>query len=349
MIKKRFMCLFLPLILCAPPAAVMADGAADGQSYMYRMEAGDFGGDFRTPGKTYMSQPIIVPWDDGHDFQYNLYKHETNDSVIFETRGIAGNGENGFATITNAVESYFGADAAAFVRDSFDYTVLRADSTLGPPSQEAGGYSLLIVSGNNQNGYLLSVPREPIFLDLADPDPMFQTYADAVIALYGEGIVYGMGNQVFAPDAYVTRAQFAALLARLIGVSESGYRGLFSDVPDGRWYTGAAEAVAALGYMTGENGVFRPDDAMSYEDMYAAAYAYLTGGGLLKDYRQDIVITDFMDKNNESYDEYAKQAINELYARGMIEYHPTLEDARGPGTRLQAAVFINNVRLYIAL
>ncbi|HZG78219.1 MAG TPA: S-layer homology domain-containing protein, partial [Paenibacillus sp.] len=75
-------------------------------------------------------------------------------------------------------------------------------------------------------------------------------------------------HEASAPEAKVTRAQFAALLVRALGLTERTGDGTFADVASGAWYAGAAEAASEAGLATGfEDGTFRPDAAITREQM----------------------------------------------------------------------------------
>jgi hypothetical protein len=154
-----------------------------------------------------------------------------------------------------------------------------------------------------------------------------------------------MGNGIFAPDSNITRAQFAVMFTRLIGASQVGYKGVFTDVAEGQWYTAAVETIADMGYIKGYgDGKFHPSDTITYQDMFVIAYQYLADNNLLAEgYKQSIIITDFMEKENMEFGDYAKTAVNELYAYGLIRY-PYLEFIRKPCTRIHVAEFLNGVR-----
>ena len=349
---KRLVYIFLCVLIITPAIAYAADDEIDYPHFMYRMEVGDFGDDFKTVGKTYQSPPIIVPFgvSDAED-NYILYKSETNEYVEISVDGYAGGNEYSYETLINAVEAYFGADTAQFVRDNFDYTMFNI--TGDKFSEEIDGYSFRYIAGNNHRGYSVTVKREPIFFDLVLTDEDWQTMrpveVDAVVELFGEGIIQGVGNGMFDPDSNVTRAQFAVMFARLIGADGGDYKGLFSDVPDKKWYTGAVEAIAEMGYIIGYNNMFLPDDLISFQDMFLVAYRYLNENNILTENKHTtLVITNFMEKNDMEFDDYAKIAINELYARGMIRYI-YLESARESAARIQIAEFINGIRKYINL
>ncbi len=80
-------------------------------------------------------------------------------------------------------------------------------------------------------------------------------------------LVDGVSDGVFGYGKSVTRAQFATMICRMFGWSEiSPATASFSDVPTNQWYYKYVETALANGAFDG-GGKFRPDEAISREDM----------------------------------------------------------------------------------
>lgn len=102
-----------------------------------------------------------------------------------------------------------------------------------------------------------------------------KNYIEAMVA---RQISKGVSDSLFAPNQSVTRAEFAVLLSRVLGLDSSDKTNTFTDVVDTAWYQKEVSQVAALGIVTGDNGKFRPSDKISRQEMAvmlsrAAAYA----------------------------------------------------------------------------
>lgn len=82
-------------------------------------------------------------------------------------------------------------------------------------------------------------------------------------------IVKGVDGRAFQPEGKVTRAQFAAMLQRMLGLPDaSPAKTTFTDVAPGQWFYGAVEAAAAAGLVQGMgDGRFAPDDLITREQM----------------------------------------------------------------------------------
>ncbi|MCL2517304.1 MAG: S-layer homology domain-containing protein [Oscillospiraceae bacterium] len=335
---KKLICTILLTILLIPTSSY----AAVTEIFLSPMQLEDFNDDFKTIGKKYMAF-VLDPDDDlrpTDTHSYSLEKSETNDSVTIFAGGYMGGGQKCYETLLNAVEAYFDAEAAQFVRENFDPFELNMDYK---PDEQIGNFTLKKRRGNNTSGFEITVKREPIFVDLVDYEIGWE--ANAVIELYGEGIIKGVGSNMFDPYSKITRADFAVIFARMIGIADYSieYNGTFSDVPQDEYYASAAEALAEMGYVLGYDGRFEPHDNISFQDMFVVAYRYLTDNDLLPEYKQNITITNHIDSD---YDDYAKEAINELYAKGKINRW-YLDAPREPGNRVNVAYFLNGIREYI--
>lgn len=77
----------------------------------------------------------------------------------------------------------------------------------------------------------------------------------------------------------MTRAQFASLMVRVLGVSGSGENltaSPFKDVPDTAWYAGAVRDAYASGLISGyPGGLFKPEALISRQELAVLAWAAL--------------------------------------------------------------------------
>lgn len=90
-------------------------------------------------------------------------------------------------------------------------------------------------------------------------------HRQAIEALAKRGIINGMGDGSFAPDATMTRAQYAAIISRALGLTESPLS-IFSDVPAGSWYQGYIGAAYQSGIITGKSAtIFDPEGQITHE------------------------------------------------------------------------------------
>ena len=106
-------------------------------------------------------------------------------------------------------------------------------------------------------------------------------YYEAIETLNKLGIVTGYEDGTYKPEAGVTRAEMAALVARIQGYGESAAGQTatsFADVPASHWASGYDASAASTGIINGYgDGNFGPDDSVLFEQavkMIMAALGY---------------------------------------------------------------------------
>ena len=95
------------------------------------------------------------------------------------------------------------------------------------------------------------------------------TWAEKQIeVLAGKGFINGKSEGVFDPNAAITRAEFAALLTRLLALSGEVSSMPFTDVPSDAWYAEDVAAAFANGVVTGNSATtFDPNGNITRQEM----------------------------------------------------------------------------------
>ena len=90
-----------------------------------------------------------------------------------------------------------------------------------------------------------------------------------IAALYKKGIVSGKTQTEFYPDANVTRAEFAKLIAVAIGLElPKTYAPVFKDVAENDWFAPYVNAAFRAGIISGyEDGTFKPNKLVTRQEM----------------------------------------------------------------------------------
>lgn len=89
---------------------------------------------------------------------------------------------------------------------------------------------------------------------------------DAVNDMGSRLVINGMNQTTFNPNADITRAEFAAIIVRGLGLKLGEGKTAFADVPANSWYAGAVETASEYGLITGfEDGTFQPDAPITRE------------------------------------------------------------------------------------
>jgi len=162
-------------------------------------------------------------------------------------------------------------------------------------------------------------------------------------------LVKGMTADHFAPNASITRAEFAALLVRALGLKEQAGSS-FSDIRSADWFAGYAAAAAKAGLIEGyEDGAFRPLQTISREEM--AVLALRAASFVAKqDDGDDIqgALDTFSDGGAIS--DWARSAaafaVNEGLMNGVSD---TAFAPKEQSTRAQAAVILKRLLVKVGL
>ena len=88
----------------------------------------------------------------------------------------------------------------------------------------------------------------------------------AIEAMAARGIINGMGNGKFAPDANMTRAEFSAIVVRALGLTPKSSDS-FTDVSAKKWYAPYIGTASAYGLINGiGNGKFAPESTITRQE-----------------------------------------------------------------------------------
>lgn len=125
-------------------------------------------------------------------------------------------------------------------------------------------------------GMMMPAAYASSYWDVSDQD----FYAESIAYVTEKGIMSGVGNSSFAPNDTLDRAQFVAILHRLVGSPTVAYSGEFQDVPDGQWYTEAVEWANEKGIVSGTSaGVFSPMQKVTKEQVAAIIARFVNSEG----------------------------------------------------------------------
>lgn len=82
------------------------------------------------------------------------------------------------------------------------------------------------------------------------------------------GFITGNPDGKFYPDNPVTRAQFAAIIVKSLKLPVNAIQQpTFKDVSKKHWALGVIEAASKAGFIMGNQGLFRPEDMISRQEM----------------------------------------------------------------------------------
>ncbi|MGN1306813.1 MAG: alpha/beta fold hydrolase [Faecousia sp.] len=169
------------------------------------------------------------------------------------------------------------------------------------------------------------------FTDVKESD-WFYAY---VVDMTDQGVIRGMTETTFEPDATLTRGQWATLLYRIAGEPEVTEASTFTDVPKGSYYADAIAWAQDEGVVNGATATtFEPEAPVTREQIVTMLCRYVGGKygtGDLTKYTDSGDISDYAV-------EAMKWAVGAGYINGMTA--DTLVP-KGLSTRAQAAKLLS--------
>ena len=170
---------------------------------------------------------------------------------------------------------------------------------------------------------------------------------DAVNDMGSRLIISGVSEDRFEPDGDITRAEFAAIVVRALGVMRAGAgRDAFSDVTKDAWYYDAVSIAYEHGIISGYgNGIFGPMDKITNEQamtMFARAMSITDLKANLKADEAKQLLAAFPAFEESS--EWAKGSITDCIKAGIVS--ETVNKMISPKhniTRAEVAVIVRRL------
>jgi|GEM_PF-738369 len=135
---------------------------------------------------------------------------------------------------------------------------------------------------------------------------------DTIETLAGAGIVAGVDSSRFEPGRAVTRAEFASLLVKALGLEvKEGTKNPFKDVKGDAWYAGAVTAAAGNGLVKGyEDGTFRPEKTITREEVAVMLVRAMN----LPEGEEKLSF-----KDNDKVSAWARKSVGAAAAHGLVK------------------------------
>lgn len=169
----------------------------------------------------------------------------------------------------------------------------QAFCALSAMKREKNGMSGIYSPSDEEKNSLLTADKKN---DEAKDEIHFSDVDDGakeIISLAKKGIINGMGDDTFAPDNTMTRAEFAAITVRSVGLEEKSVN-KFDDVTQGDWFYGAVSAAFESGIVNGvSDNLFNPGGTITRQEamcmVMRAARLLGVGGEYDKDAVRDVL------------------------------------------------------------
>ena len=164
-------------------------------------------------------------------------------------------------------------------------------------------------------------------------------YYDGIHYCVEDGLMRGMREGTFAPQATTSRAMITTILWRQAGSPVVDYLMDFSDVAQDEWYSEGIRWAAAEGIVEGHgDGRFGPNDPVSREQLATMLYNYekKQGGGFVGTWAFQLDFADVTDLAEWAYEPMCWMVMHEVIG-GMDENHLA---PKGNATRAEVAAML---------
>ena len=162
-------------------------------------------------------------------------------------------------------------------------------------------------------------------------------FYDAVAYVYETGLMLGVEDNQFAPNATTTRAQLATILHRLAGEPAVTGEAGFADVAAGTWYHDAVTWAAANDIVNGiGDNQFGPGNTLTREQLVTMLYRYAQGEGY--DLSAAADLSGYPDAGQ--IQSWAQEAMTWAVAEGIVEGMDGALNPAGSATRAQIATIL---------
>lgn len=165
---------------------------------------------------------------------------------------------------------------------------------------------------------------------------------DAVNKLSSIGVINGVGEGKFAPDATSKRGDFMVMLTKVLGVTGTPSTS-FADVPANKYYANAVNLAKDLGLANGVgDNKFNPEAPITRQDMMVLTAKALEVVGYDVTSTDVSVLDKYADSNKIA--DYAKPYVAFLIENGLVNgTSNTTVDPTANMTRAQMAVLMSNL------
>ncbi len=170
---------------------------------------------------------------------------------------------------------------------------------------------------------------------------------DMVNTLATYGYINGMGNNIYAPDTNVTRAQFTKMMTDLVEYQENGYDVSYNDIKGDEWFAPSVSMATKMGIidptMTFGNH-FKPEQAITREEAATIAARMAK----YKNAEKKGAAPSFRDESEISA--WAMSGVKDAAAYGLIEgYDDGAYKPHANITRAEAATILKRVAEFSTL
>ena len=166
-------------------------------------------------------------------------------------------------------------------------------------------------------------------------------YYDDVRFVVENGLFEGVGGGLFSPGTTMERAMMTTVLHRLAKEPPASYTAVFTDVPDGQWYTEGISWCARMGIVEGMgDGLFAPSQTVTRQQIAVMLHNYAVKTGWTADERGDL--SAFLDAGEVA--SWAREAMSWAVGAGILQGSDGLLLPEDGAQRAQVAAMVHRFR-----
>jgi len=159
-------------------------------------------------------------------------------------------------------------------------------------------------------------------------------------------VVTGVGSSTYEPDRSITRAEFAAIVVRALGLAQGTTESKFGDVSLSDWFNGYVDTATSYSLINGyDSASYGPNDTITREQAMTilARAMKLTGLSVnLTDSEKTTLISNYSDGSSVS--DYAKASVAACLKTGIVNGTTTSTiSSKDYVTRAEVAVMVQRL------
>ena len=200
------------------------------------------------------------------------------------------------------------------IRSLFPTCVFKLQNQSSSASGGSGGTG--IGTGHKNSGSTAPITADT---NILNPDNLKSSFSDItghwaqsyIQKLSDSGVIAGFPDGTFRPDDAVTRGELAKIVSLAFGYTQA-IGNTFFDVSNDAWYAPYVYGLAEHGILIGDDGLFRPLDNLTRQDVAVVCARLLSGYSILNS-SAEISYPD-----NAAISDYARSAVQALSEAGIM-------------------------------
>lgn len=181
-------------------------------------------------------------------------------------------------------------------------------------TEKDGKYHAIIHSLTNSTYTLISSER-------GFEDAQQHWASSAIHDMVSRLIINGVNDQQFNPESSITRAEFAAIVVRALGLQSDGDTSSYHDIQSSDWFAGSVDKAQEYGIIEGyEDGNFRPLNTITRQESFVILSRAMHLVKMNTNITEQEVNSALMTlSDQETVDSWARQAVALAMRNQLVE------------------------------